>query len=411
MSPYVSWSLVALCFALGVAGGSVSNSFAVFVPSLQSSFDASRGAITVIYSFTFLASGAVGPIAGLLVDRLGLRALALIGISATALALESASFASEVWQLYLGLGLVLGLGNASLGGVWSSSLLGRWFSAQRLGVAIAVVWSASGVGGTIVLPLAQHLITTGGWRHAYHVFALVAAAFIPLLLLLPWRRIERGAPGLAPLHVTTGKGTTSVRDAVREWPFWSLSLAFGITSVGTFSIAPQAMAYLLEHGVDSAYAARALAVAGLLTPLGMIGFSWFADRGGRKVAALVAYACSMLGVGALALVRGPGDEFWLWLYVVLFGGSMGSRGPMISTLATLRYRGAHFGRIYGLIGISVGLGGFLGAWIGGLLHDWTHGYTAMMIFALASFVLAAVLLSAEAGARDQLAAAPLRHLK
>jgi hypothetical protein len=39
-----------------------------------------------------------------------------------------------------------------------------------------------------------------------------------------------------------------------------------MTSVGTFSIAPQAMAYLLEQGVDSAYAARALAVAGLLTP-------------------------------------------------------------------------------------------------------------------------------------------------
>jgi predicted MFS family arabinose efflux permease len=113
---------------------------------------------------------------------------------------------------------------------------------------------------------------------------------------------------------------------------------------------------------------------------------------------------SMLGVGALALVHGPGDEFWLWLYVVLFGGSMGSRGPMISTLATLRYRGAHFGRIYGLIGISVGLGGFLGAWVGGLLHDWTHGYTALIIFALAAFVIAAVLLSAEAGARDQIAA-------
>jgi hypothetical protein len=53
MSSYVSWSLVALCFALGVVGGSISNSFAVFVPSLQSTFDASRGAITVIYSFTF----------------------------------------------------------------------------------------------------------------------------------------------------------------------------------------------------------------------------------------------------------------------------------------------------------------------------------------------------------------------
>jgi predicted MFS family arabinose efflux permease len=76
---------------------------------------------------------------------------------------------------------------------------------------------------------------------------------------------------------------------------------------------------------------------------------------------------------------------------------------MISTLATLRYRGAHFGRIDGLIGIGVGLGGFRGAWVGGLLYDWMHGYTAAMIFAQASSVLGAVLLSAEAGAGDQLA--------
>ena len=129
------------------------------------------------------------------------------------------------------------------------------------------------------------------------------------------------------------------------------------------------MVYLLERGLDGAYAARALAVAGFLTPLGMVGFSWLADRGGRRLAAILAYGCSILGVGALALVRGPGDDVWLWLYVLLFGGSMGSRGPMISTLATLRYRGAHFGRIYGLISIGMGLGGFFGAWIGGLLHD------------------------------------------
>jgi MFS family permease len=401
MSRFVPWALVALCFALGVAGRSVSDSFAVFVPALQSSFDASRGAIAIIYSFAFLASGVVGPVAGLLVDSLGLRVLGVIGISATALALASASFAGEVWHLYLGLGALMGFGNASLGGVWSSSLLGRWFPARRLGVAIAVVSSASGVGGTIVLPLAQHLIVTAGWRHAYRVFAVIAAAFVPLLLLLPWHRIERGAAGLTPLHAAPGGGPT-VREAVRDWPFWALSLSFGITSIGTFSIAPQAMVYFLERGVDGAYAARALAIAGFLTPLGMVGFSWFADRGGRRVAALVAYASSILGVGALALMRGPSDKLWLWFYVVLFGSSMGSRGPMISTLATLRYRGAHFGRIYGLIGISAGLGGFLGAGVGGLLHDWTHGYAAVMIFAAASFIVAAVLLSAEAGARDQL---------
>jgi predicted MFS family arabinose efflux permease len=84
---------------------------------------------------------------------------------------------------------------------------------------------------------------------------------------------------------------------------------------------------------------------------------------------------------------------------------MGSRGPMISTLATMRYRGAHFGRIYGLISIGTGIGGFLGAWMGGLLHDWTGGYAAVMVFSVAALALAAASLGSEAGARERLSTA------
>jgi predicted MFS family arabinose efflux permease len=68
----------------------------------------------------------------------------------------------------------------------------------------------------------------------------------------------------------------------------------------------------------------------------------------------------------------------------------------------LRYRGANFGRIYGLISMGMGIGGFLGAWIGGLLHDLTGGYVAVMVFSACSLALAATTLGAEAGAREKL---------
>lgn len=397
----VPWALVALCFALGVASRSISDTFVVFVPALQGAFDASRSAVTLVYSFALLVGGTAAPVAGWIVDRFGLRTLTVVGMTAAALATLTASFATEIWHLYVALGIVMGFAGASLSGILSASLIGRWFPAQRLGVALAVAWSAAGVGTMAMLPLAQHLIATEGWRHAYVVFAIISAAFIPLLLVLPWRRISQGAPGLVPARASAAPGPT-VGEALRDWPFWALTASFAFTSLGIFSLFPQVMVYLLEHGIDGAYAARALAVSGFLTPLGMIGFSWLADRGGRKLAAILAYACSIAGVGALALVRGPGDDLFLWLYVLLFGGSMGSRGPMISTLATLRYRGAHFGRIYGLIGIGMGLGGFLGAWIGGLLHDWTGGYAAVMIFSVAFLALAAAALGAEAGERERL---------
>ena len=192
----------------------------------------------------------------------------------------------------------------------------------------------------MVYPLAEYMIAVHGWRYAWLVFSICAAVFVPLLLVLPWRTIERGAVGIAHARASDQPGMT-VGEAVREWPFWALTGSFALTSVGVFSLVPQSMAYLLERGFEGGHAARALAIAGFLTPLGMVGFSWLADRGGRKLAALLAYSCSVSGVGALAMVHGPADEVWLWVFVLLFGGSQGSRGPMISTLATLRYRGAN----------------------------------------------------------------------
>jgi len=401
MGSVLPWALVALCFALGVASRAISDTFVVFVPALQGAFDANRGSITLIYSFALLLGGTAAPIAGWIVDRFGLRTLTVVGISAAALATAASSQATELWHLYASLGVLMGFSGASLSGVLSSTLVGRWFPANRLGVPLGVTWSAAGVGAMLTFPVAQHLIATEGWRTAYLVFAAASASLIPVLLALPWKRIERGAPGLAPARAAAGPGPT-VGEAVRDWPFWALTLSFGLTSVGIFALAPQAMVYLLERGIDGAYAARALAVAGLLTPLGMVGFSWLADRGGRRRAALLAYGCSIAGVGALALVQGPGDDLFLWLYVLLFGGSMGSRGPMISTLATLRYRGAHFGRIYGLIAIGMGLGGFFGAWIGGMLHDLTGGYAAVMVLSVTALAIAAASLGAEAGARERL---------
>jgi cyanate permease len=401
MSRFVPWLLVALCFVVGVASRSISDSFTVFVPALQQAFEASRSSVTLIYSFALLVGGTGAALAGWIVDRFGLRALTVIGMSAAALATASASQATAIWHLYLGLGVVMGFSNASLGGVLHSSVIGRWFPARRLGVAMAVAWSSSGVGAIIVLPLAQHLIATEGWRQTYVVFAYASAAFIPLLLFLPWRRIEHGARGLVPARASDRPGPT-VGEAIREWPFWALTFSFGLTSIGIFSLMPQAMALLLERGFEGAYAARALAVAGFLTPLGLVGFSWLADRGGRRLAALLAYGCSIVGVGTLALVRGPDDTFWLWAFVVIFGGSQGSRGPMISTLATLRYRGKHFGRIYGMISIGMGVGCFFGAWVGGLLHDWTGGYGAIFILSVSALALAAGSLGSEASARERL---------
>ena len=85
MSRFVPWLLVSLCFVLGVASRSISDTFPVFVPALERGFGAARGDVTVIYSFALLVGGISGPVNGWILDRLGLRALTVIGMVLVAL--------------------------------------------------------------------------------------------------------------------------------------------------------------------------------------------------------------------------------------------------------------------------------------------------------------------------------------
>jgi NADH:ubiquinone oxidoreductase subunit 5 (subunit L)/multisubunit Na+/H+ antiporter MnhA subunit len=64
-----------------------------------------------------------------------------------------------------------------------------------------------------------------------------------------------------------------------------------------------------------------------------------------------------------------------------------SRGPLITATAMKIFRGERVGTIFGTISIGSGLGSALGAWAGGLIHDWTHSYNPVMAFALVAVVL------------------------
>ncbi|MGE0425385.1 MAG: MFS transporter [Reyranellaceae bacterium] len=393
--------LVALCFTLGVATRSFNDSFGVFVPQLERAFSAPRASITGIYSVAMIAIGFCGPFIGLVVDRLGPLRLALFGLAAAGGGAVAASQAEALWQLYLGLGVAIGLSGASIGGVFHASILGRWFS-MRLGTALAVAWSASGIGQMIMAPLAQALIQARDWRLAYLVLGCGVLAVMVPVLLLPWKRVASGDPAVMALRRPAGTSGPTLSQAVRELPFWALVLSFAMTSVAIFSLAPQIVAYLGSRGLAPAQAANVWAISGLMMPLGMIGFNWLADRGGRVLGAAAAYGCSALGVVALWLVRGPDDWPLLAAFVVLFGSTSGSRGPMITTLATLRYSGAHLGRILGCITIGMGVGAGLGAWIGGKLLDHTGSYGPVMLMSLGALAIAAAALVFEAGNRQRM---------
>ncbi|MGZ3360306.1 MAG: MFS transporter [Xanthobacteraceae bacterium] len=386
-SARVALNVLALCFVLSVFGRGLAESFTVFLKPISESFGWDRAQVVSVYSLTALAGGLAAPLIGRLFDRSGPRAVYSLGLLLLGGAFLVAAHSQSLWQFQLSLGLCVGTGIAFIGNVPNSILLGRWFG-PRLPTAMAVVYSATGAGVLILLPVSQILIDHIGWRDAYQAFGIASLLLLVPLVLLPWRLFSTGSPHLAKSAAADfiDEGWTLV-SAMRHHAFWALFSTFFFTAIGMYAISPQVVAYLIDAGFEPLQAATAWGFSGIVLLFGMLGVSWLDGIIGRRPSVLFSYAVSILGIVMLWLLQWY-PNFWLLSgFVVCFGSMIGSRGPLLSATAMKIFRGKRIGTIYGAISFGSGLGSAFGSWGGGLIHDWTHSYNPLIAFALVSVVL------------------------
>jgi MFS family permease len=384
---YVALNVLALCFALALVGRGLGESFTVFLKPIASDFGWDRAQIISAYSLTWLSGGLMAPVVGRLLDRSGPRTVYALGLTLLGGAFLAASHANQLWQFQASIGLCVGIGIAFIGNVPSSILLGRWFG-PRLPTAMAVVYSAAGAGVLVLLPVSQLLIDHVGWRGAYRMFGIVALCLLLPLLLLPWRLFSTGSPHVVkksdPAFIDEGWTLSS---AMRHHAFWALFSTFFFTAVGMYAISAQIVAYLIDAGFPPLEAATAWGFSGIALLFGMLGVTQLDAMIGRRPSVLLSYAISIVGIGLLWLLQYYPNYWLLIAFVITFGSMIGSRGPLITATAMKIFRGERVGTIFGTISIGSGLGSALGAWAGGLIHDWTHSYNLVIAFALVAVLL------------------------
>jgi MFS family permease len=115
-------------------------------------------------------------------------------------------------------------------------------------------------------------------------------------------------------------------------------------------------------------------------------FGFIADHLTKQAAYSLNIAMTIVGVGALMILRDPSQAWLLYVYVIFFGIGFGSRAVIFSSLTADIFAGKGFGSILGYSTVAVGVGGALGSYFGGVFHDWTGSYT--MSFTLSTLLLA-----------------------
>jgi MFS family permease len=363
----------------------VPETFAVFLLPVQNGLGVSRADITLTYSCYMLAYGLSAPFAGQLIDRLGARITYGIGLASLGLGYLIAGAAGGLWQYTLGVGLLGGLGTASLGMIVASGLLTRWFTSNIASIA-SLPYTALGAGMLILPPLAQVLLSAYGWRTAHFMLGAGVLAMLPLTMLLPLERMTAGSLGWRELRrraAVSAAGTWTVSAAVRTAGFWGLLVAYTATSVAAYAVLPHSVAYLVERGLDPLVAASAFGMAGMLSVIGLLSIGWLSDRFGRLPAVTISYLSTIAGILALIAVSAWPTLVLVYAYVWFFGLMQGARGPIIVALTAKLFAGGGVGTIYGTLSIGMGTGAALGSWASGLLYQATGGYVASFSFAAA----------------------------
>ena len=293
----------------------------------------------------------------------------------------------------------------SIGFISQSILLPNWFIKRR-GLAIGVAMAGIGVGIQVLVPFTQYIISRFGWRSAYcFLAAIMMGVVLPLNAVFQRKNPEEfgelpDGKKVATEHKPFPKQNDgSVIEYVRvQWTlgrslktkqFWFLFLTFFFVPMAVQGTMVHQVAHVVDKGFSAERGAFFFGLTGIIGSVGKIIFGYLSDKIGQERSLAIGISCAFLGILCLMNIQ-PGHDRLLYGYAIFFGLGYGSIAPIFPSRAADLFQGSHFGKIYGFLSISFGLGGAVGAWMNGKIFDLTSSYHIAFLCILAALVLVVI---------------------
>jgi OFA family oxalate/formate antiporter-like MFS transporter len=366
------WLIVAALFVVTYGVSTPLAAYGVFLPVLAEHFGWSRGAISAALSVNLLVGGLAGFVVGTLADRHGPRALLATTVALAGIAFALVSAVNALWQLYLLVGLMGGVGMSSFY-LLTTATVTHWFD-ERRGLALALVLVGFNLGYITGGPLTAWLITKLGWRAAYYVLGSgcgLMTTCAALTVRLP-RRAERAALHRpAPTRAAAAAGTT-LRQSLADPRQWALNVSWLLLGGLAIMISVHAVPFARDQGVSLAGASLALTAYGIGSVVGRLISGAVSDRLGTRVTIGAAYLLEI--VALLALLWFP-SRAALLAALVAFGAGFAASDTMIAKVIPEVFGLRAIGAIMGMLTLGWRLGAAIGPAAAGFLYDLTGSYT------------------------------------
>jgi MFS family permease len=362
----------------------------------------------------------LGPFAAAFMNRFGIRRVTVCSLALMASGLLASLAMTQVWQLVLLWGVVLGAGSGLTAIVLAATVATRWFT-ERRGLVTGLLAASSATGQLVFLPLIAALTERFGWRVAL-IFAcgLLAVAAIAALLLMRDRPSDLNLPPYGETAVIppppAGTGLVSLllsplvvlKDVARTPIFWILFGTFFVCGSSTNGLIQTHFITLCgDYGMAPVAAASVLAMMGVFDFIGTTGSGWLSDRYDNRWLLLWYY-----GLRGLSLLYLPFTDFTFYglsLFAVFYGLDWIATVPPTVKLTAERFGRERAGIIFGWVFAGHQLGAATAALGAGLSRTAFESYLPAFFVAGALCLIAAglVLTIAKAPGAGFRAAAPV----
>lgn len=338
-------------------------SYGVFLPAMCNEYGWSRALVGGGLSVALLAFGLPSPLIGASIARFGPRANIVFGNLLVVVGLAGMSITTEVWQIYLFYGILVGLGSGFGLYLTCTTVVNNWFIRKR-SLGMGLVISAGGLGGFTFPLLATWLISNIGLQMAWLALAIIqlaCAVLIGGLILVRNRPEDMGQlpDGISNAHaneIEEENGHASrvyqcpmdwqTRQAIRKPTTWLITTLCAANFLAIGTVTAHQVAYLKDIGFSPIVAAMALALIPGMSILGRLGFGFL---GVRFEVRHLAIASFIIQVTALIILLTTKTLLLIYIYATLFGISYGALVVALPTFIGAYYGRTHYAQILGII--------------------------------------------------------------
>jgi MFS family permease len=390
-----AWMLMLAAAAILMITMGARQTMGLFMSPLNSSTHLGIGAISFAMAVGQLMWGVAQPVFGAVADKLGSVRVIILG----GLMLAIGTALTPFMHTQTGLLFTIGLLSAAGAGAGSFSILigatAQRLPAGRRAFAAGFINAGGSFGQFVFAPLIQAIISSAGWIAA--MFSMAAATLLTIPLAWPLR--ARKAPSASAS--SSASGSTAAAPAIAETTLRKqIGLAMRDRSylclhAGFFTCGFH-IAFLVTHlpgevslcGLPSGVSATALALIGLFNIAGSLTAGALSSR--YKMKHLLAVMYASRAVLILAYLAAPKTAWTFYIFAAALGFTWLATVPPTAGLVGKLFGTRYLATLFGLTLLSHQIGGFFGAWLGGLSFVHFGNYNWMWYADICLALLAAV---------------------